>query len=429
MSPCSISPDVRPLIKRAICALSSNNQIYAAAGVKLYICPEKHSAWNDCNLVGALVLHRQCDSNNTAFLSIVALDSSSGKIMWQHEIYEAMQLFLHRDSDYFAYFVSDKFLFGFLFTSSTECNEFIEIYKRRIFNSPLESLVSSDYPTIDSSNATSSIEKTGECQINEHFKPSTDKSKESAEHLKLKTDKDKQSAEHFNSVTDSKNEKSKSSASTKKGKKKLTRDDIGNPTNLKHLAHIGFDAEKGFDLQNIPPEWQLLFEKAGVTRQQLENKETAKFIVEFVDKKGGPPPIPPRSRGNTAAAQEHKQFNAPLPPPPVPVRSQPIVNSPDKTAVNEPSCPPNLVINNCKTGNENIFISSDSTNISNSDSRSSLMENIRKSGIGILKKAPSATSTVKEASSESTDMASLLALALANRQQKLTECSDEENSD
>ena len=41
-----------------------------------------------------------------------------------------------------------------------------------------------------------------------------------------------------------------------------------------HLSHIGYDAENGFDVNNIPDEWQKLFDKAGVTKEQLQDKET-----------------------------------------------------------------------------------------------------------------------------------------------------------
>jgi hypothetical protein len=45
----------------------------------------------------------------------------------------------------------------------------------------------------------------------------------------------------------------------------------------RHESHIGWTAEKGFDLTNIPPEWQELFDKAGVTKDQLQDAETQQF--------------------------------------------------------------------------------------------------------------------------------------------------------
>jgi len=111
----------------------------------------------------------------------------------------------------------------------------------------------------------------------------------------------------------------------------------------------------------------------------LENNETAQFIFDFVEKKGGPPPIPPRSRGSN----ELKQGNE-------------------------------LKLGNNELMHENIPIST-SPPVGN-DSRSSLMESIRNSGIGVLKKTPSSQgNSSHSAAQDSNDMASLLATALANR--------------
>jgi len=106
-------------------------------------------------------------------------------------------------------------------------------------------------------------------------------------------------------------------AETKKERPKIenavvTEEDIGDPTGFKHLSHIGFNPITGtFDVQNIPTQWKKFFEAAGATQADLENKETAAFIVDFVEKeqkrtarKGPPPPPPP------------KLSKAPPPPPP-----------------------------------------------------------------------------------------------------------------
>ena len=57
---------------------------------------------------------------------------------------------------------------------------------------------------------------------------------------------------------------------------------IGAPSNFKHEGHVGWDPINGFDMRNIPEEWNRLFDKAGVTTEQLKDKETANFIVSFV---------------------------------------------------------------------------------------------------------------------------------------------------
>ena len=47
---------------------------------------------------------------------------------------------------------------------------------------------------------------------------------------------------------------------------------IGAPTNFQHLAHVGWDEQQGFQVQNLPAEWKNLFKSAGVTKKDLKNK-------------------------------------------------------------------------------------------------------------------------------------------------------------
>eukprot|EP01090_Pellita_catalonica_P010287 TRINITY_DN21746_c0_g1_i2.p1 TRINITY_DN21746_c0_g1~~TRINITY_DN21746_c0_g1_i2.p1 ORF type:complete len:435 (-),score=147.18 TRINITY_DN21746_c0_g1_i2:38-1342(-) len=58
--------------------------------------------------------------------------------------------------------------------------------------------------------------------------------------------------------------------------------EISRPTGFKHAVHVGYDPEHGFDTRNLPEEWTRLFAKAGVSDEQLQDKETAAFIVSYV---------------------------------------------------------------------------------------------------------------------------------------------------
>lgn len=101
----------------------------------------------------------------------------------------------------------------------------------------------------------------------------------------------------------------------------ISESDIGDPIGFKHMGHIGFNPDTGtFDMKNIPPQWQKFLDASGVTKADLQNKETATFIAGFLDKavkdqssanNGGtrkaPPPPPPK--GHKAA------------PPPPPTRT------------------------------------------------------------------------------------------------------------
>lgn len=87
--------------------------------------------------------------------------------------------------------------------------------------------------------------------------------------------------------------------------------DIGDPIGFKHLGHIGFNPDTGtFDMKNIPPQWQKFLDGAGVTKADLQNKETATFIAGFLDRavkeqgegRKAPPPPPPKAHKAPALA-------------------------------------------------------------------------------------------------------------------------------
>jgi len=76
---------------------------------------------------------------------------------------------------------------------------------------------------------------------------------------------------------------------------------IGSPTNFSHDTHVGWDAERGFEVRNIPAEWKKLFVAAGVKKEEIEDPETRKLLVDTVcasmymmsspaPPSGGPPP-------------------------------------------------------------------------------------------------------------------------------------------
>lgn len=72
---------------------------------------------------------------------------------------------------------------------------------------------------------------------------------------------------------------------------------------FKHVSHIGFDPKKGFT--EIPPEWKSIFEKAGISEEELKDKKTAKFLLQTIATVGSgdgnatfATPPPPMDHGN-----------------------------------------------------------------------------------------------------------------------------------
>uniref|UniRef100_A0A3P8TTZ7 WASP like actin nucleation promoting factor n=1 Tax=Amphiprion percula TaxID=161767 RepID=A0A3P8TTZ7_AMPPE len=135
-----------------------------------------------------------------------------------------------------------------------------------------------------------------------------------------------------------------------KGKKKrLTKADIGTPSNFQHIGHVGWDPNTGFDLNNLDPELKHLFDMCGISEAQLKDKETSKVIYDFIEKKGGveavknelrrQAPPPPPSRGGPPPPPPHHS-SAPPPPPPARGRGAPPPPPPSRAPVSAPPPPP-----------------------------------------------------------------------------------------
>ncbi|XP_021695333.1 neural Wiskott-Aldrich syndrome protein [Aedes aegypti] len=151
------------------------------------------------------------------------------------------------------------------------------------------------------------------------------------------------------------------SAAKNKGKPRLRKEDIGMPSNFKHVTHVGWSPTSGFDLSGEEETLKPFLEKAGVRDQHLKDRETREFIYDFIQnykvvdamkseqsgtrkqKHPAPPPVPVRSQqesqplvnGNT------QQRN---PPPPPPNRTLPPLPATTPPKVNQaPSRPPPML--------------------------------------------------------------------------------------
>lgn len=150
----------------------------------------------------------------------------------------------------------------------------------------------------------------------------------------------------------------------KQGKKKVTKEDIGMPTNFQHIHHIGWNSQTNHFEANkeIFNDTNLLtfLQSAGVTQDQLQDKNTVKFIYDFLDKHGGrdkalaeienpppPPQMPPvayptYNHSKSNGSHLHKPAQGGLPPPPVmiPPQAQQKPAAPSIPAAPAPPPPP-----------------------------------------------------------------------------------------
>ncbi|KAM6188419.1 actin nucleation-promoting factor WAS [Sarcoramphus papa] len=95
----------------------------------------------------------------------------------------------------------------------------------------------------------------------------------------------------------------------KKGRKKISKADIGAPSGFKHVGHIGWDPNNGFDVAALDPALRALFAQAGISEAQLADAETSRLIHDFIQGQGGlqavreemrrQGPPPPPGRGGT----------------------------------------------------------------------------------------------------------------------------------
>ncbi|KAK9975553.1 hypothetical protein ABG768_020804 [Culter alburnus] len=123
--------------------------------------------------------------------------------------------------------------------------------------------------------------------------------------------------------------KDKAKGKGKNNKKKISKSDIGTPSNFRHVGHVGWDPNTGFDLNNLDPDLKNLFDMCGISEAELKDKETSKVIYDFIEKKGGveavkdelrrqAPPPPPSRGGPPPPPPPHNAG----PPPPLPSRGR-----------------------------------------------------------------------------------------------------------
>ncbi|XP_075580862.1 actin nucleation-promoting factor WAS, partial [Pelecanus crispus] len=117
----------------------------------------------------------------------------------------------------------------------------------------------------------------------------------------------------------------------KKGRKKISKADIGAPSGFKHVGHIGWDPSNGFDVAALDPDLRALFAQAGISEAQLADAETSRLIHDFIQGQGGlqavreemrrqgphgpPPPGPPTPPGRSGPPPPPPGGPPPPPPP------------------------------------------------------------------------------------------------------------------
>ncbi|XP_076649481.1 uncharacterized protein LOC143357119 [Halictus rubicundus] len=310
-------------------------QCLAAGVIQLYLTePPMHKEWIK-KTTGIITLIRD-NPRRSFFLRLYCLQRRA--MIWEHEVYNAMDY--RAPLSYFHTFEAEEYMAAFNFASDTDAVTLRNIlldklnakrHKKQQKRSKMEiegqhggTLLwrnqSSTSPVTFSTGSTSNLA---------NGTPTTIGVNRSASSSSMYKPKKK---------------------NREKTKRRLTKDDIGPPSNFRHLTHLQFNTNnKTFD--PVDPHLKMFLDKVGVSEDQFSNQETRKFIYDFIEQNGGMSAI--REDVSTPNVQQlqqqqqqlHQQQQLPLLvaphrqeyPPPVPAR---IVPHQTRSA---PSVPPSRI--------------------------------------------------------------------------------------
>lgn len=299
----------------------------ATSVAQLYVAPpDSRNRWKK-KLTGVICFVKD-NGKRSYFLRMYNLVTKT--LEWEQELYNQFKYASPRP--YFHTFAGDTYSAGLNFANIEEAHNFFnEIQKKlkakeqRRQDRRKDTSRNKQQPPPPALGGNVDINKRASLQNNDNFSNmSHSPSQTSLSSLDAPSMQRKKSKER-------KENKSSSGNNKKGGKRKLTKDDIGKPENFKHVGHIGWDPQGGFDIDNVQMDdnWKKLFDLVGVTDEQKQTKETMEFIYDFVEKRGGienvtreiemekfrgPPSLP--SRDLAPPAPSRGQSRGPPPPPP-----------------------------------------------------------------------------------------------------------------
>ncbi|XP_043248538.1 neural Wiskott-Aldrich syndrome protein-like [Colletes gigas] len=343
-------------------------QCLAAGIIQLYLTESPlHKEWIK-KTTGIITLIRD-NPKRSFFLRLYCLQRKA--MLWEHEVYNAMDY--KAPLTYFHTFEAEDCMAAFNFASETDAVTLRNILlgklnakrqrrQQKRTKVEIESQHGATLPWGNQSNTSPIAFSTGSTSNLLNGTPTTVGVNRSASSSSMyKTKKKKRD----------------------KAKRKLTKDDIGPPSNFRHLSHLRYIESKGLEFEPDDPHLKIFLDKVGVSEYQFKNQDTRNFIYEFIEKNGGmnairedisistskpstqqqpqqqplpvapqrqeyPPPVPARTiphQTRSAPPLPPNRFNAPSTPPSAPANAPPVHRTlpsrpppPSLTAV--PSLPP-----------------------------------------------------------------------------------------
>ncbi|GAA6022846.1 hypothetical protein JCM11491_007016, partial [Sporobolomyces phaffii] len=248
----------------------AGDKIHAAAIGRIYYAYPDPAKWSYSGISGAVAFGW---GQSGGWLKVIDLAGTRGNI-WQHGIVE--DIAYYQDRTFFHTFPSDDCMIGIAFSSESEASEL--------------------------------------------FKKISNRHKYAAKYSSSSGGGSSSSAAI------------KSPSKSKKKKGGIDKSMIGAPSGFSHVAHMGFDSEKGFTSNNIDPSWERLLtqlESQGISRSQILKNET--FIRNYVEGSGGPDAATAAPTGPAFAPRAPASNRAPAPPPPASSKRVPPPAPPSRT--------------------------------------------------------------------------------------------------
>lgn len=263
------------------------------------------------------------DSSKRSFY-IRVYDIKKQQMIWEQELYNQFQYKCPRD--YFHTFEGDNCQAGLNFASEDEALKFKTAISKKLEERQARRQDRKRQTMVQKSRTNRPVNASRKAAASPRSPPAT----ELGSNISI------------NSISSSSGKKDKDKK--KDAKKKLTKADIGTPSNFRHVSHVGWDPEKGFDMKDLEPDMQMLFQSVGITDDV--DKDTVEFIYDFVEKHGGIEALKKDMSnvasgiGRPAAPPPVNRNNAAMPPPPPPARNVAPPPPPPSRAAGPPPPPP-----------------------------------------------------------------------------------------
>ncbi|CAH2267810.1 jg5747 [Pararge aegeria aegeria] len=253
-------------------------QSLATAVVQLFTTEGPgHSEWKKKD-TGVLCLIKD-NSKRSYFFRIYCLYRKA--MIWEHEVY--LQIEYKSPRPYLHTFEAEDYMTAFNFANEDEArvlrdilNEKIKLRKQRREERRQRSMLSARANSVSSHGST--ISNTSRLNGVTPPPPPAPTTPAPVPMPTLPTQNNK--ANTLSNYT-------LKSSSKKPKARKLTKADIGAPLDFKHVSHVGWDENKGFDVDLPEEEMRWFFSKAGITELQLKDHATRQFIYDFINKNGG----------------------------------------------------------------------------------------------------------------------------------------------